>query len=210
MTSLRDESDGGRTAPWRKRRLVRRLLGSKDGAAAIEFAILAIPYFMVIFAIIETFVAFSAEQLISNATNNMARQIRTGQITFNLNRASDKTQAQFRQAFCDEIAILIRCSDTEVAQPDRLLLDVRRFTKFSDVPVTIPRVSDQRFADIDPSGFGYNPGGPSTINMVRAFYRWHVTADLVRPYISSVRPADGSASSVLLVATATVQNEAYP
>jgi Flp pilus assembly protein TadG len=32
----------------------RRLLRSRDGAAAIEFALLAIPYFLIVFAIIET------------------------------------------------------------------------------------------------------------------------------------------------------------
>ena len=35
---------------------------SRDGTAAIEFAILAIPYFLVVFAIIETFIAMIAQQ----------------------------------------------------------------------------------------------------------------------------------------------------
>lgn len=54
---------------------------SRDGTAAIEFAILAIPYFLVVFAIIETFLAMMAEQVVANATENMARRLRTGQIT---------------------------------------------------------------------------------------------------------------------------------
>ncbi len=53
------------------------MIRSRDGAAAIEFAILAIPYFMIVFAIIETFVAFTAEQLVSNAVDTFARKFRT-------------------------------------------------------------------------------------------------------------------------------------
>src|SRR6195952_5978995 len=101
-----------------------RLLRSKDGATAIEFAMLAIPYFMIIFAIIETFVAFTAEQLVTNAVDVMARQLRTGQITYNMGRTTDMTQAQFRQAFCNEISIMIGCSASEITTPAKLYLDV--------------------------------------------------------------------------------------
>ncbi|MCL6705979.1 pilus assembly protein [Pseudomonas sp. R2.Fl] len=184
---------------------------SRDGAAALEFAILAIPYFMVIFAIVETFVAFSAEQLLSNAVNDMARQMRTGQITYGLNRDTDKDRDEFRQLFCDEIAILMRCSETEVVKPKQLYLDVQTFTDFSNMPTDIPKVSNDDFADIDPTKFVYNPGGPKSVNMVRAFYRWKITADIIRPYITTIRPADGSMpTDFLIVATTAFQNEAYP
>lgn len=193
-----------------KRHAWRRLWRSRDGASAIEFAILAIPYFVIIFAILETFVAFTAEQLVTNAVNTMARDLRTGKITYNLNRpATDMTEAQFRQAFCNEISIMISCSPTEIATPADLYLDLRTFTKFSDIPTSIPRISAADFADIDPSSFAYNPGGAKSINMLRAYYRWPVITDLVRPYISNIRPANGS-SSFLIVATTAFQNEDYP
>jgi Flp pilus assembly protein TadG len=208
MNSERDNSPKRRHG---RRRLLSRLIRSRDGAAALEFAILAIPYFMVIFAIVETFVAFSAEQLLSNAVNEVARQIRTGQITYGLNRDTDKTEEEFRQLFCDEISILMRCSETEAVKPEQLYLDVQTFTDFSKMPTGIPKVSNDDFADLDTEKFIYNPGGPKTINMVRAFYRWKITADIVRPYITTIRPADGSMpTDFLIVATAAFQNEAYP
>lgn len=201
--------NGGRTKRQSRDGIWRRLRRSRDGAAAIEFAILAIPYFMIIFAILETFAAFTAEQLVTNAVNTLARELRTGKMTYNLGRTTDKTEVEFRQAFCDEIAIMIACSATEVTTPSSLHLDVRTFTKFSDIPTTIPRVSSAAFADIDPSSFAYNPGGPKSINMLRAYYRWTVLTDLVRPYITTVRPTDGS-SYFLIVATTAFQNEDYP
>jgi Flp pilus assembly protein TadG len=192
-------------------RLWRRLARSSDGAAAIEFAILAVPYFLIIFAIIETFVAFAAEQLVTNAVNSLGRQLRTGQITFSLNRSTDKNQAEFRRAFCNEVNIMIQCSEAEIATPNKLYIDARTFTSFGAIPKAIPRISTASYADIDPSTFKFQPGGPDTINMLRAYYRWQVITDLVRPYITTIRPSDGSLpSDFLIVATTAFQNENYP
>lgn len=199
------EAQTKRRGPWR------RLLRSRDGAAAIEFAILAIPYFLIIFAIIETFVAFTAEQLVSNATDTIARQLRTGQITAGLNRSTDKTRTEMRQIFCKEVSILINCTPEEIATPNLLQLDIRSFATFADIPTDIPRKSSADFADIDTSSFGYSPGGPNSINMVRAYYRWQVITDLVRPYITNIRPTDGSLPSYfLIIGTSAFQNEDYP
>lgn len=202
-------------APVRETALkrLRRLARSRDGATAIEFALLAIPYFMIIFAIIETFVAFTAEQLIANATDTMSRKLRTGQITYNLGRtATDMTQAQFRTAFCAEIAIMIGCSASEISTPTKLYLDVETYASFSAIPTTIPRVSSAQYADVDSTAVNkFTPGGPSSINMVRAYYRWKITTDLVRPYITTIRPADGSMpTDFLIIATTAFQNEKYP
>jgi Flp pilus assembly protein TadG len=178
---------------------------SRDGSAAIEFALLAIPYFLVIFAIIETFIAFAGEQLVSNAVDTMSRKIRTGQIT-----AANTTRTAFRTSFCSEISILITCSTTEAATPSKLFLDIQSYATFAAIPKTIPRVSTAAGADINTAGFLYAPGGPGTINMVRAYYRWSIMTDLIRPYISDVKPADGSAAYFLIVETAAFENEQFP
>lgn len=187
----------------------KRLLGfvrSQDGSAAIEFALLAIPYFLIVFAIIETFVAFTAEQVVSNAVDTLSRQIRTGQIT-----ALNTSQQQFRQAFCNEISVLITCSSTEVATPANLYLDVETYLSFASMPTTVPRKSTtDPYSDLNTTGFAFAPGGAKTLNMVRAYYRWQVITDLMRPYLTNVRPSDGSASVYLIVATAAFQNENYP
>ncbi|MBY5651364.1 pilus assembly protein [Rhizobium leguminosarum] len=211
MTVIDQKTDKGRAfAPFRFLRF-RALARSRDGAAAIEFALLAIPYFLVIFAILETFVAFAAEELVSNAVDTMSRRMRTGQITYNLGRTTDMNEAQFRQVFCDEVSILIRCSATEVATPSKLYLDVQTFSTFSAIPTTIPKVSTDKYADINTAAFKYAPGGAGTINMVRAYYRWEIITDLVRPYITTIRPSGGSMpSQYLIVGTAAFQNEQYP
>lgn len=190
------------SAPTRKPRpVLKRFLRSRDGAAAIEFALLAIPYFLIVFAIIETFIAFTGEQLISNAVDTTARKFRTGQIT------AQTTEADFRNEFCNEISFLIQCNGGD---SDRLILDVRSFSSFADIPTTIPRVGGAAFGALAATN-AYQPGGPGTINMLRAYYRWEIITDLVRPYISTIRPADGSLpKEFLIVATAAYKNEDYP
>lgn len=190
----------------------KRFLRSRDGSAAIEFAFLSLPYFLIVIAILETFLAFAGEQVVSNATDTLARKLRTGRITYNLGRSTDFTRSQFRQAFCDEISILIRCSASEVATPAKLYLDVRSFATFAAIPTTLPRTSSAPYADLDVTQANqYSPGGPGTINMLRAYYRWEIMTDLVRPYLTTIRPADGSMpKDFLIVSTAAFQNERYP
>ena len=55
MSANVQHHDGHKKASRRKRRIWRHLLRSRDGAAAIEFAILSVPYFVIVFAIFETF-----------------------------------------------------------------------------------------------------------------------------------------------------------
>ncbi|WP_099865975.1 TadE/TadG family type IV pilus assembly protein [Pararhizobium haloflavum] len=185
--------------------LVARFRRSQDGVAAIEFAMLAIPFFLLLFAIIESCVAYAAEQVLDNAVDTLGRQLRTGQITFDdPARSSYMDEAAFRDAFCAEIEIMLDCSE------DRLYLDVRGFQNFSQIPVAIPRVGDRPYGDLDRTEFDFAPLGSGKINMVRAYYRWQIITDLIRPHITNIRPADGSMpTDYLIVGTAAFQNEEY-
>ncbi|WP_428427066.1 TadE/TadG family type IV pilus assembly protein [Pararhizobium sp.] len=184
----------------RNRGLLRRLFKDKSGTSAIEFALLALPFMVVIFASLETFAAFTGEQLLANATETMARKVRTGEIT------SSTSQEDFRKAFCAEISVLMTCSATEAKTPSKLFIDVRSFADFSKIPSTLPRKN----GDLDTSGFAFAPGGPTTITIVRAYYRWEVITDLVRPYITNLRPAGSSMpKDYLMVATAAFRTESY-
>ncbi|TDH37920.1 pilus assembly protein [Pseudohoeflea suaedae] len=204
MALERDDLHNSAGGKRRRPRLFRRFGRNEDGTAAIEFAILAIPFFMLIFATIEACIAYAGEQLLENAVDTMGRKIRTGQITYNQGKTTDMDEGAFRTAFCGEISILLKCD------PSLLNLDVRQFTTFAQVPKGIPRVGGAADGDLDTSKFAYNPGGSGSINIVRAYYHWDVTTDLVRPYITNVRGDSDSPQYYLMVATAAFQNEDYP
>ena len=42
---------------------------------------IALPFFLLIFAMIEVSLSFTAQQVMANATDDIARQLRTGEIT---------------------------------------------------------------------------------------------------------------------------------
>ena len=57
----------------------RRLLRQQDGAAAIEFGLVAAPFLALVFAILETAIVFFAGQALETAAADSARLIMTGQ-----------------------------------------------------------------------------------------------------------------------------------
>ena len=62
---------------------------------AIEFGILAIPFFVMIYAILETAMLFFASQVLDSAIEDASRRVRTGQA-----QASSWTINEFRTEMC--------------------------------------------------------------------------------------------------------------
>ncbi len=60
-------------------RLVRHFLRRKDGAVAVEYAMVAAPFLALVFAILETSIVFFAGQTLETAAADSARLIMTGQ-----------------------------------------------------------------------------------------------------------------------------------
>ena len=160
------------------------------GATAIEFAMLVLPFAMLSFAILETTVTFTAQQLLSNASDKISRQIRTGQITL-----TNTTAAQFRAMVCSEISIIVGTNCPE------LVYDLKHYNTFAEVPKSIPIGAD---GDIDSTGFTYDPGDDGTINSLRLFYRWPVMIDFMRSSMSNLPN-----NKTLLFSTVTWQNEPF-
>ncbi len=169
--------------------LARRLVREKDGAAAIEFGLVAAPFLALMFAIIETAVVFFAGQALETAGSDSARLIMTGQA-----QTQGFDQAKFKQAVCARIYGLFNCSAG-------LYVDVKKYTSFASINVGKP---------IDGSGnlqtgtFGYQPGGPGDIVVVRLMYQWPVYVSLLGLNLSDV-----SGGKRLLVSTIAFRNEPF-
>lgn len=173
-----------------KRSLISRFKRNKEGATAIEFAMLILPFSMITFAILETAVSFTAQEIISNSVDKLSRQVRTGQIT-----AGDLTQAEFRDLICQDLEVLVSdgCPELE--------FDLKSYARFKDVPTSIPMVTK---TELDTTGFTYALGGSSTINHLRVFYRWPIITDIMKGSLSTLDD-----SKTLLYASATWQNEPF-
>ncbi|MBO6640045.1 MAG: pilus assembly protein [Roseitalea sp.] len=160
------------------------------GATAIEFGILALPFFLLAVAVLETTVSFTAEQVMSNTTDKLARQIRTGQII-----PATTDENTFRGLICSEMEMMV-----PAGCPD-LHFDLQSYSSFADVPKSIPFSAP---GVIDTTGFRYEPGGAGTINNLRIIYKWPVYTDMMKSRIAGLQ--DGR---MLLYTTTTWQNEQY-
>ncbi len=184
-------SNDGTTAAGKRRRFgLRGFREDSRGAVAIEFVALAIPFALLVFAILESSISFAAQQVLANATDDVARQLRTGQI-----KAVDITKEKLKTMICNQLEIITsNCKDG-------LEVDLRRFDTFQQAAALRIQIKN---GDIDTTGFGVSPGPSMSKNTLRVFYRWPVMTDFMRKSMSNLK--DGK---TLHFATATWQNEPF-
>lgn len=174
-----------------RRRAFARFGRNRQGSVAIEFAALAIPFAMLVFAILESCISFAAQQVLANATDDIARQLRTGQV-----KAASINEITLKKMICDRLDIVVTsgCPD--------LVVDLREFPTFAAAAaVRIKLTSD---GDIDTTGFAVKPGPSMSKNMLRVFYRWPVITDFMRKSMSNLK-----GGKTLHFATTTWQNEPF-
>ena len=173
-----------------ERRLV-RFVRDESGAVAIEFVALALPFSMLVFAILETSVSFAGQQVLVNTADNIARQFRTGQI-----KAADIDETELKNLICEDLKIIVAsgCPGLEI--------DLRQFATFEEAAKL--RIKYTAGGDIDTTDFKVDPGPSLSKNTLRIFYRWPVMTDLMRKSMSNI--GDGY---TLQFATVTWQNEPF-
>ena len=173
-------------------RLRARLGGIRGerGATLVEFALILIPFFVILFGIFEVGFVFWGTYELENATADAARQIRTGQIRAN------GGEAAFRTLVCDRVVLLSRCNTD-------LRLDVRSFNSFAALQGSPPAPLDNDGELKD--SLTFNPGGPRSIVLVSTFYRW----PLINP-LSGYSISNMAGGARLLQASAAFRNEPFP
>ncbi len=97
----------------------RRFWRNASGASALEFALVAFPFILLVLAVLEVGIVYFANFMLENAVAQGARLIRTGQAQ-NQNFDAGK----FKTEVCKNLSAPIDCS--------RLMLDVRHFSSFSN------------------------------------------------------------------------------
>ena len=165
-------------------RATRRLARKEDGVAAIEFGMVAAPFLLLIFAIMETAMVFFAGQTLETAVSDSSRLIMTGQA-----QAQGFSQTAFKDAVCGKIYGLFDCQAG-------VHIDVKSYPSFASVNLTPPLDAGGNF---DPN-MSYQPGGPGDIVVVRLFYQWPIFVSLL---------SNMSGNNRLLIATAAFRNEPF-
>jgi len=149
-----------------------------SGSVAIEFALIAPIFLLLLFAIIETSLAWFGGMVLENGMKQTARLIRTGQA-----QNTAMTQNQFRDALCAYISVVLSCA------PDRLYIDVRSYSNFAASAYPNPIAAD---GTMDPTMNSYNigsssqGGGGNTIVLARAFYAWPMFTPLLGQFYANM------------------------
>ncbi len=177
-----------RPAPDRRRR--RSGVGqARDGSAAVEFAMVALPFFFMMFAILELGIVFVIDAVLENATAETSRLIRTGQA-----ETTSTTAAQFKTTLCTRMSIF----QTDCAA--RTTVDVRTIPQFSNPNPPDPMAS----GTFQTTGMTYDDGSAGSIMLVRVWYRHPLITPFMNQGLSRLR--DGSA---YLTSTAVFKNEPF-
>lgn len=174
----------------RLRALALRFTRADSGAAAVEMALIAMPFLLLTFGIIELALIFLLSASLENATAEAARTIRTGQEQ----TGATPTPAAFKTAICNNLGWM---------QADcgaNLYVDVRTYATFASVTAPQPVVNKV----FNPAALTFSPGGPGAIVVVRAYYQWSLIAPLMSQAL--VQLGGGKA---LITSTATFRNEPY-
>ncbi len=159
----------------------------------LEFALIALPLLMLIFGIVEVGLIYWATYELDNNTLGAARMIRTGQV-----QSGGLTQGAMIAQICNNVSVLSNCATT-------LQLRVKSFTDFTQAEQFIQSSASSPLNSQGnlSSSFPYQPGGPSTVNLVTAYYTWPLVG------ISALWPGKLADGSVLLQSSAVFRTEPY-
>lgn len=171
--------------------MLRKWLKNTDATTAVEFALLAAPFFMVIMGIIEMAMMFTAASILEGATGSAARMIRTGQIQ---QASADPTaqQEMFREALCNHAAVLVDCDNIDVE-----VVNIGNFSSFDDYQ---PQFDD----DGNLESQGFEAGEDQDVMLIRTGYRYN----LMTPLIGSLL-GEGGTHSRYFMSTIVLQTEPY-
>jgi Flp pilus assembly protein TadG len=162
----------------------------QGGVTAVEFAMVAVPFLMLLFGIITVGLFFFTTFALENAVERAARLIRTGQV-----QESGMTAAQFKEEVCEHAPAYVDCAS-------KMRVNVQNFADFANI-VTASCV-DNGGNLVPPAGTSYSPGGSGEVVLVTVCYEWELAGNV--PFLSVGSMPNGSA---LIQASVTFRTEPY-
>jgi len=154
--------DGGAQRCGAGRLLFRRFRRSQDGATVVEFAIVGVPFFSLLFAIFETALMFWTNQVLEESLSQVSRALVTGQ-SRSIYAASTgaANAAKFRDNICNLAPMgLIDCS--------KLFIDVKVYNNFADASSGSSANNPLSGGNLNTSNFSYTQPQKNDIVVVRA------------------------------------------
>ena len=186
--------------------LFRRLRADANkGSAAIEFAMVAPVFFLLLMGTIEAGVIFFAQSALQNAVNDAARLVRTGQSACytvgSNNLCQSMTADQFRTRVCNDVSALLKNCAVDANGQSDLQFDVRAYPSGFGGANNNPPLNAQQ--DL-PNLTDFDTGNACDVVLVRAFYRWPVFTPMLNFFLANM-----ANNKHLLATAAAFRNEPY-
>lgn len=169
--------------------MFRRYIRQNEGATAVEFAIVGVPFVFMLIGLVEVSLMYAANSLLQDSTSSAARLIRTGQVQ----QASTDPETMFRDALCSQASVFLDCSKVQYEV-------VTLAGGFDDAATNTPTFDTD--GNLVPQGF--DPGGVSDVVLIRSVYRY----PLMTPFIGPLM-ADGPSQTKFMMTTMVLQTEPY-
>lgn len=179
----------GSLRAWRK---------DDSGFTAVEFAMVAMPFIMLLFGILSVCLYFFTTFTMENAVWQASRAIRTGQ--FQQGQGSyagmvtlEDRKTAFRKALCANAPGFIDCNQAAII--------VQSNTTFGGI---VEPACQTNGTMINPATAGFAPGGASSVVLITVCYPWKFGGQL--PFMKLGDLGDGS---LLIQASVAFRTEPY-
>lgn len=173
----------------------RNFVRCSEGAAAVEFALVATPFIAMLVAILQTVLVFFAQRVLDEVTEEASRYIMTGQA-----QTGSITQSGFANYLCTSantsslVGALFTCSN--------IMINVQNYPSCA-VSTTTPTLTYNPNGTVS-NNWSYSAGNPGDCVVVEVMYLWPV---MLGPLNFNL--GNQSNGNRLLVSVAVFVNEPY-
>jgi len=179
--------------------LMRRWRREESGATAIEFAIVAMPFVLLLFGLVSVCLFYFADFSMENATWQAARAVRTGQLQQSSGSYSGITtnadrQKALKKSFCDKAFLFPDCNSKAV-------VIVQSNSGFGTI--SQPNCASNGVV-IDQSLAAFNTGAASSVVLVTICYPWDFGGRLPLMSVSNLQ-----GGALLMQSSAAFRTEPY-
>jgi Flp pilus assembly protein TadG len=178
---------------------MRRWRREESGATAIEFAIVAMPFVLLLFGLVSVCLFYFADFSMENATWQAARAVRTGQLQQSSGSYSGITtnadrQKALKKSFCDKAFLFPDCNSKAV-------VIVQSNSGFGTI--SQPNCASNGVV-IDQSLAAFNTGAASSVVLVTICYPWDFGGRLPLMSVSNLQ-----GGALLMQSSAAFRTEPY-
>ena len=168
------------------------------GATAIEFSLLALPFVLAMFAVLEYGYVYLINASMDNAVAIASRLIRTGQAqtqtqTQNgVTTPSPMTQTQFANAVCNQMSWVANCTGS-------LQVSAEVQSSWTGQTSTAPTANGQLKTNLP-----FNMGADRCIVLIHSYYTWQMITPSIWGGAAKI-----NGNGILLTSAALIVNEPY-